>query len=49
MSGVALTPLDADLKIDWPIQIDPGNLEQISEKDSRAPRLREILNFQKEV
>ena len=48
MSGVALTPLDSELEIDWPIQIDPSNLDQISEKDSKAPSLREILNLQKQ-
>ncbi|MBN2936751.1 MAG: dTDP-4-dehydrorhamnose 3,5-epimerase family protein [Lactococcus lactis] len=48
MSGVALTPLDSELEIDWPIQIDPSNLDQISEKDSKAPSLREILDLQKQ-
>ncbi|ARD98499.1 MULTISPECIES: dTDP-4-dehydrorhamnose 3,5-epimerase family protein [Lactococcus] len=46
MSGVALTPLDADLHIDWPIHINPNDLEQISEKDSKAPKFQELLNNQ---
>ena len=43
MSGVALTPLDAALNIRWPIPIDAQNREQISEKDSKAPTLKEVL------
>ncbi|MDN2454388.1 dTDP-4-dehydrorhamnose 3,5-epimerase [Lactobacillus sp. UCMA15818] len=43
MKGVALSPLDPELGIDWPIQIDSNNREQISEKDSKAPSLREVL------
>lgn len=37
-----MTPLDPELGIDWPIPIEPGNLEQISEKDAKAPTLQEI-------
>ena len=43
MSGVALTPLDPDLGIEWPIAIKPDNLAQISKKDSEAPTLKEVL------
>ncbi|MFT8639047.1 dTDP-4-dehydrorhamnose 3,5-epimerase family protein [Bifidobacterium sp.] len=43
MSGHALCPLDPALGIDWPIHIDPDNREQISEKDSTAPGLRQLL------
>ena len=43
MAGTALTPLDSELKIDWPIPIDAENREQISEKDAKAPRLRELI------
>ena len=43
MAGTALTPLDSELKIDWPIPIDAENREQISEKDATAPRLRELI------
>ena len=43
MAGTALTPLDSELKIDWPIPIDAETREQISEKDAKAPRLRELM------
>ncbi|MCH4209984.1 MAG: dTDP-4-dehydrorhamnose 3,5-epimerase [Bifidobacterium sp.] len=43
MPGQALCPLDSALGIDWPIQIDPDNREQISEKDSKAPSLQQLL------
>ncbi|WP_265459361.1 dTDP-4-dehydrorhamnose 3,5-epimerase family protein [Enterococcus sp. HY326] len=43
MAGVALTPLDPELGIDWPIPLDPNDLNQVSEKDGKAPTLREIL------
>ena len=43
MAGTALTPLDSELKIDWPIPNDAENREQISEKDAKAPRLRELI------
>lgn len=46
MSGTALTPLDRELGIDWPIPIDPENLGQISEKDAKAPTLRELIETQ---
>ena len=46
MPGVALCPLDSALGIDWPIEIDPGNPEQISAKDASAPSLREVLDLQ---
>ncbi|KRN29884.1 dTDP-4-dehydrorhamnose 3,5-epimerase family protein [Liquorilactobacillus mali] len=45
MAGVALSPLDPGLNIDWPIHIDPNNREQISEKDSKAPSLNEVLDL----
>lgn len=43
MSGVALSPLDSELGIDWPITIDSNNRNQISEKDLNAPTLRELI------
>ena len=51
MAGTALTPLDSELKIDWPIPIDAENREQISEKDDEpAPpssiRRRQTLQAQ---
>ncbi|MFZ1783010.1 MAG: dTDP-4-dehydrorhamnose 3,5-epimerase family protein, partial [Lactococcus raffinolactis] len=48
MSGVALTPLDPELGIEWPIPIVLGNLDQVSEKDAKAPMLKEIIEFNKE-
>lgn len=48
MSGVALTPLDPELGIEWPIPIVLGNLDQVSEKDAKAPTLKEIIEFNKE-
>jgi len=43
MSGVALTPLDPELHIDWPIQIEPKDRNQISEKDANAPTLSRVM------
>lgn len=43
LGGVAVTPLDPDLAIDWPIAIDPDDREQISAKDATAPRLAEVI------
>ncbi|WEV61072.1 dTDP-4-dehydrorhamnose 3,5-epimerase [Streptococcaceae bacterium ESL0729] len=43
MEGVALTPLDKDLNIDWPIPVSMDNFEQVSEKDFNAPTLKDIL------
>ncbi|MDR0300673.1 MAG: dTDP-4-dehydrorhamnose 3,5-epimerase [Streptococcaceae bacterium] len=43
MSGVALTPLDPELGIAWPIALDPTDLEQVSEKDASAPKLRDLI------
>ena len=42
MPGTALCPLDPELGIEWPIAIDINNLNQISEKDSKAPTLKEL-------
>ena len=42
MSGVAVTPLDPDLAIGWPIAIDPDNPAMISAKDAAAPRFGEL-------
>lgn len=42
MAGVAVTPLDAELAISWPIPIDPENREQISAKDLAAPSWAEL-------
>ena len=42
MPGRALTPLDPELAIDWPITIDPDDPSQISAKDRTAPRLSDL-------
>lgn len=42
MPGGALTPLDSELDIQWPIKIDPENRLQISEKDFSAPTIADI-------
>lgn len=48
MSGVALSPLASDLNINWPISIDPTNLEQISLKDAQASCLKDIIHSKKD-
>ncbi len=42
MPGTALCPLDSELDIKWPIAVDTTDLNQISEKDSKAPTLQEL-------
>ncbi len=42
MSGRALTPLDPDLAIPWPIAVDAANRALVSAKDAAAPRLRDL-------
>lgn len=37
MAGSSITPLDRELAIPWPIEIDPTDRRQISEKDRDAP------------
>lgn len=39
MDGVAITPLDPDLGIEWPIPVDIDDVSQISAKDRDAPTL----------
>jgi dTDP-4-dehydrorhamnose 3,5-epimerase len=41
MAGIAFSPLDEGLGIEWPIAIDPDNVSQISTKDFGAPRFSE--------
>ena len=41
MAGVAYTPLDDALGIDWPLPIDPNDPGCISAKDATAPRFSE--------
>lgn len=42
MPGAALCPLDPELDIKWPIPIETSDFNQISEKDSKAPTLKEL-------
>lgn len=45
--GTALTPLDNELGIEWPIPIEKDNREQLSEKDAKAPTLRKLKEILK--
>ena len=42
MHGVACNPLDPDLAIPWPIEIDPDDPAAISAKDRSAPSFDEV-------
>jgi dTDP-4-dehydrorhamnose 3,5-epimerase len=42
MAGVAISPLDPDLGIDWPIAPNPADPAMLSAKDAAAPRLAEL-------
>lgn len=42
MPGTAVTPLDPDLAIPWPIPVDPEDRSQISEKDRLLPTLAQL-------
>ena len=42
MPGTALCPLDPELDIKWPIPIETSDFNQISEKDSKDPTLKEL-------
>jgi dTDP-4-dehydrorhamnose 3,5-epimerase len=42
MAGVACSPLDPALGIDWPLPIDPADRSQVSEKDLHAPAFAQI-------
>lgn len=41
MAGIAFTPLDEGLGIQWPIPVDVENPAQISAKDAGAPKFSE--------
>jgi dTDP-4-dehydrorhamnose 3,5-epimerase len=43
MSGVAVSPLDPALGIEWPIPVDRDDPAAISAKDSSLPTLAELL------
>jgi dTDP-4-dehydrorhamnose 3,5-epimerase len=42
MAGVACTPLDPALDIEWPLPVDVGDRAQISAKDRDAPPFAEL-------
>jgi dTDP-4-dehydrorhamnose 3,5-epimerase len=42
MAGVACSPLDPGLGIDWPLPIDPDDRAQVSAKDLQAPGLADL-------
>lgn len=42
MPGVAVTPLDPALGIEWPLPVDVDNRSMISEKDLTAPSLADL-------
>lgn len=39
MAGVAVTPLDPELGIDWPVAVEEADRSQVSAKDLAAPTL----------
>lgn len=43
MPGLAVTPLDESLGVDWPVPLDADNRQQVSAKDAAAPSLREVI------
>lgn len=43
MTGVALTPLDPALGIEWPLPVDTEDRSSVSAKDLGAPTLAEVL------
>jgi dTDP-4-dehydrorhamnose 3,5-epimerase len=42
MAGVAVTPLDPALGIDWPLPTDPADPACVSAKDAAAPRFADL-------
>ena len=42
MAGVAVTPLDPDLGIAWPVPVDPSDPSLVSTKDASAPRFSQL-------
>ena len=42
MPGVAFTPIDPDLEIPWPVEIDPDDPSLLSVKDRNATRLDDL-------
>lgn len=42
MAGVAVSPLDPDLAIPWPVDIDPEDRSMVSTKDAAAARFAQL-------
>ena len=42
MPGVAIKPLDRELRIAWPIAPEPGNPAMVSAKDASGPRFAHL-------
>jgi dTDP-4-dehydrorhamnose 3,5-epimerase len=42
MRGVAVNPLDPDLAIGWPVEIDPDDRSLLSAKDASAPNFVDL-------
>ena len=42
MAGMACTPLDPALGIDWPLEVDPDDPAQVSAKDRDAPLFSQL-------
>ena len=42
MAGVAVSPLDPDLGIAWPVPLDPTDPSRVSAKDAAAPRFADL-------
>jgi dTDP-4-dehydrorhamnose 3,5-epimerase len=42
MAGVAVTPLDPALGIDWPLPADPLDPSAVSAKDAAAPQFADL-------
>ena len=45
MDGVAVSPLDPALGIEWPEPFDARDPSMVSEKDRSAPTLAEVLGI----
>lgn len=45
MAGIAVTPFDPDLGIDWPLVIDRADESMLSAKDASAPLLRDAARL----
>ena len=42
LPGMAVSPLDPALGLDWPIPVDPADRTQLSAKDAAAPTLASL-------